>query len=959
LAESHDSPRVYMSVSRILHAVMPAAFALLLGLAPSPSGATPQNERPRAASTAKLPLSTPKTLRDALPDLYWNPAARGPLLIVAPQTATPVKRDKNPLPPPVPVSGVYRLPDLEQYFGRRTVRLNGITVVAPAEMVVINTKLGKPDIYADMFQSDKIRVLLASLTPAQWRLLTGTSGLGTGDLDQKQRDLFDSVVPNPLMYTTRTAGSNEEETSEFSTKRTATSRTTITDAQRSGGRLRIHRETRFSLPPKDSSSRGLAGSISRAAPGTPILNLYQPFDRDNRTYFGAKLTEKVPNRLKPSQIDFSSPALQVPVLIAEAGTVGEMVDRIRATTRVEIYADRRLARLPVWTRTTGPNAKLVAGEVLKALCWGVTGAVRSVRGADASVFILTDDLDGLGIRWGAISEWTMAAFSAERKIKEQNELRIREQNVIEFIKFVPNEDFTPTDEQMTQIQKGWSKDRARHSGVPFPMNVLPPDLQERLRKTAAETNEARMKGSVPADLEPPVSDKTVNISVQIEVRLEVPDVGSIPLWGGWDGLDAFLPPIGYRGLEESSGARLPKTITLPAKSKIGGVLCVTPENEEEVRTAVRAARERGMAQVWIAARPDREDAAQNRTDPETRRVVSAAIREAKTGGRPLAVFAVARVLSTPSREKTGTSDLLDHTINGQSPVAAVRERLKAVEEIGGETGELEIDNREARDWLQADRPEVIAPIAARLSDLAAIPGLSGVVLTDVLAPGYRYSPGNYPAPNSNYTDVGYTPDRRIAAIRTLGYDPVDIVLSPGYIAAFIPGPPFFDADPLLTRYDAKSPFAAWSALRFQSLKAFLDRLYTEISGTARRGAEPFPVYMESIDRLHNREWFGTWDQPGKLPLSAGVGNASRAERAARAASTVVLKRHSYRPLTEMSTAAATTPAEKFTHDFNEALRKGGASWDGHVFDLRKQPMGRVLEILQNVTNGAPGQGAPR
>ncbi|MES2461775.1 MAG: hypothetical protein V4671_14420 [Armatimonadota bacterium] len=946
-----------MSVSHVRRTVVSAVLALLLGYSclPRADAAAPQTGRPVARKELR---HVPKTLRDALPDLYWDPASRGPLLIVAPQTATLVKRDKNPLPPPVRVSGVYRLPDLVEYFGRRTVRLNGITVVAPAEMVVLNRKLPKPDIYADMFQSDKIRMMLASLTPAQWHLLVSTNGLGMGDMDEKQRDLFDSVLPKPLMYTTRTAGSNEEETSEFSTKRTATSRTIITDVQRSGVRLRIHRETRFSLPPEDSSSRGLAGSISREAPGTPILNLYQPFDRGNRTYFGAKLTEKVPNRLKPSQIDFSSPALAVPVSIAEAETVGELIDRIRATTRVEIYADRRLARLPVWTRTTGPNAKLRAGEVLKALCWGVAGAVRSVRGADTGVFILTDDLDGLGIRRGAISEWTMDAFSAERKAKEQSDLRIRERNVIESIKFAPDEDFTPTDEQMTQIQKGWSRERTRHSGVPFPMNVLPPDLQERLRRTAVETNEARAKGPIPADLEPPVSDKTVNISVQIEVSLEVPDVGSIPLWGGIDGLDAFLPPLDSREPLEALGSSLPETITLPARAKIGGVLCVTPADEEESRTAVRAARARGLSQVWIAALPEREDATQNRTDPETRLILAAAIQEAETSGRPLSVLAGVRVLSTPPKEEAATAETLDRIMTGQSPASAVRERLKAIQEIGGEAEDLEIENREARDWLQPDRPEVVSRIIARLSDLAAVPGLGGIVLTDVLAPGYRYSAGNYPAPNSNYTDVGYTPDRRIAAIRTLGYDPVDIVLSQGYIAPFIPGPPFFESESLLSAYDAKSPIAAWNALRFQSAKAFLNRLYTVLSDTAKQGAKPFPVFMESIDRFHSREWFGTWDKPDKLPHSDSLGNASRASRAARAVSAVVLKRHPLRPLKVADTSAA-TPAEKFTQDFNGSMRTEDASWDGHVFDLRDQPMDRVLEILQNVTPQVPVRGASR
>ena len=76
--------------------------------------------------------------------------------------------------------------------------------------------------------------------------------------------------------------------------------------------------------------------------------------------------------------------------------MGEIVRRIRVATRTEVYIDRRLALLPVTIRAT-PDAQLRAGELLKALCWSVSGAVRYFQDraeneTESGVFILTDDV---------------------------------------------------------------------------------------------------------------------------------------------------------------------------------------------------------------------------------------------------------------------------------------------------------------------------------------------------------------------------------------------------------------------------------------------------------------------------------------------------------------------------------------------------------------------------------------
>ncbi|MES2462401.1 MAG: hypothetical protein V4671_17595, partial [Armatimonadota bacterium] len=618
---------------------------------------TPQ-EAAAAPAVAAPTATAPKNLFEALPNLRWDPAERGPLLIVVPQAATPTK----PLPvkgappvtlqPPVLQAGEYRTSDLLDYYGRRMVRLRGVTVFAPAQMVVLNTNLGKPDLLYKMSIQDKIQVLQSTLTPAQWRLFSSPNGIGIGDLDREQRDVFESLLPNPFVYRVQQTVSGLEEMGDVKVKREPPAKITATDAQRSGIRLKIHRETTLFLPSKDPSSPFNIGYVPKDAIGTPVLAVDETFQRDRRTAYGVLLSDTVPSYLKRGQIDFDAASLNAPVGLADAETVGDLIDRIRIATRIEIYVDLRLARLPVYIRAS-PGTQLRAGELLKSLCWGVTGVMRYVSGGDGNgagggtsgAFILTDDLEGLGTRWGRITEWSQGASDVEYAAKRRRDRVIRRQKALELIGFAPDEPFKPTPEQTQQIEKGWSNSRTRFLGVPYPLSVLPADLQERARQSAQETNAARAKAA--SGTEPRlVSEDTVTVSVRLGMRLEVPGVGSIPFsMYSYGGLDSFLPEPEYAD-PLVAGQPMAKVITLSTSLKAGGVLSITAADEEEARTAVRAARARGLRQVWIASPSEREDPSVEQPDIEFQRILSAAVAEARQPGlKPLDIVAVARVLS--------------------------------------------------------------------------------------------------------------------------------------------------------------------------------------------------------------------------------------------------------------------------------------------------------------------------
>lgn len=151
------------------------------------------------------------TLKDGLDSAFWDTAQRGPLIAVAPETVRPAWQTRSPGPRGVPViprpeqtpqrqqGGSFRLMELADFFDRRVVRLKGLSILAPTDMVVLNTRPGRPDYFANLQSAEKLRMLQASLTAAQWKLLGSEGGLGAGDLAGDQRDLFLSYLPDPMV----------------------------------------------------------------------------------------------------------------------------------------------------------------------------------------------------------------------------------------------------------------------------------------------------------------------------------------------------------------------------------------------------------------------------------------------------------------------------------------------------------------------------------------------------------------------------------------------------------------------------------------------------------------------------------------------------------------------------------------------------------------------------------------
>jgi hypothetical protein len=119
----------------------------------------------------------------------------------------------------------------------------------------------------------------------------------------------------------------------------------------------------------------------------------------------AAFAARVPSRAKPSQLAFDAPALDVRVSLVGAQTVDDLVGRVAKATGLELFADQRVGRLPVWTKGNAARA----GDLLEALARAITGAWRQVTpaapGTNRPVYVLADDVVGIGVRYARLWEW--------------------------------------------------------------------------------------------------------------------------------------------------------------------------------------------------------------------------------------------------------------------------------------------------------------------------------------------------------------------------------------------------------------------------------------------------------------------------------------------------------------------------------------------------------------------------
>lgn len=921
-------------------AMMPAAAVAQQkpkpGAAKKPA-ASAGKKPPSATSASAAPLTT---LDRALERVAWDESKGGVLLVVDP-ARTQARSGAT-----APASGNLALSAIAPHFDRKVATVGSVQVVAPARMVVMNEQPGEPDVFQGLTRAEKVRYLMASLTPEQWQKLGSPEGLGRDDLtDDTQKKQFDAIIPAQMRvarYVRNGSGAFRRQGESVP----------LTAEQRAQVRLRARRGVDMLLHSADRP--GTFIGFTRRYEGQEVkeyavLDEGQPDPSQvGGAAYGAALRKIVPNEPKPGELNFAVPVLAAKVSLDGILTIGDLIKRVGEATKLEIYADRRVARVPVTIR--GATAK--AGELLKAVALAVTGTYRKIdtgAGGAAPAYILTEDLVGFGARQVSLADWLQGAEARKRQVFEEMSLRMAAQKPLAQIGFAENDPLAPGEALVRRIEEQWEKTDPRvRLDVPFA--DLPPGLQAYVKEEAAR----RAEGMRPQ----PVRTDTVKVGFHLRYSFLVPGVGEVEeanpeIGEAW----MFLPrPMLLAGARAKAAPALIEPVALPSTVPTRSLL-VSPKSAEEAARTVDAARGRGFNQLWVAS-----------NDPA---VIAAAVESAKPHSVP--VYAVVRLLR-PSASKEGN---LDRTILGVPP-SEVEQRDSGKQPQGNLEALLsEEDNPAAAatpvgDWLAPDaaNPKLLA---ARIAEIAKTPGLAGLVLQDTLPPGYGeyegggFLPGEASAASGARSGettparfLGYTPQMRLAFLRREGVDPMDLV--PASVRGDgSPGNPFFRdesgsaASSISSRAVADPAARRWNAFkRDANLK-----LMGQVFDTVREAAPKLPLLIRNRwdDQQsgggasggvsaggHPVRWYALWDNPERLPE---VAPGSAAEDPLRRAST------QYKNLT-LSLSWSEPQSKQDEAFFREGLRAFGETVQeshaaqGIVIDLSEMPADKAVSLLEGI-----------
>lgn len=811
---------------------------------------------------AQSPSVETRDLREMLERVSYNATERGPLLAVAPGTFTP-KRSLPPKEHPVPSLG-----SIAAAAGMRVLKVGTATLIAPEQMVVINSAPGKAQPLSDLKREECFKVLLLSLTKEQWRIVGGSTGIGRNDLTPDQRVLFDRMLPDPVrvrQYLRKAAPEDQEGvTPDWEEVGEAK------EYERSGVRLRFERTTMYMFTDTVNESTEIGSrSGNNLRVGDTIHSLdSESFDRESDRAFGVLIRKSVPNRLKPSQLEYASPALNGYVRLNPAPrTVRDLLTAIGQRTGLEIYADRRIAGLPLFLRVA-PNQVARAGDLLMALALGVTGAYR--RMGDG-VFLLTDDVEGIGTRFARLEQWAEEANAEKRRILEEAVKSAARLNPMEHIGFAPNYPGTLPPSAVQRIEAAWAHDRFP-GGVGFRMDELP----ERLRADIDAERQSLMD-SQRKEEEPMTLDRTrVGIKMELSTVFVLPDgtrlfdqmpsgdMEDLPVQLVYEG--RHVPePEEPPDTDVSAPPEPPEPIRPLSKLKRAAVLTSLPTRQDAKRL-VAAAKQRGLTEVWL-----RVSLAENRTAEWA--LLEATIAAGKREG--IAVHAVVSLL----REGAGTADrnLFGQTGDQYADLFSPSDPFPAGFRIPRWTYfTLSEWSGYYRGW-RAWTPEQTAEQAHRIAALAAMPGLAGIVFRDTAPPGYipRFE-GQF---DSTPAALGYNPTLRLSFLRRARYDPIDIVISTYYLSVsadlpFFPERPsadFFaeqtDSEGKAVTASNESPLTVWEIFRMRSNQEYLASIFRAVKNRRPN----LPLMMEGragVDTGPLPSYYREWYDAERLPESS-------------------------------------------------------------------------------------------
>ncbi|BDI33203.1 hypothetical protein CCAX7_52540 [Capsulimonas corticalis] len=817
-----------------------ALIASAPATAQSPPGALPPVATPGVPATPTAPPVAPRLrLREAL--AFAKIAPTDTIFAIAPGQHIPTGAV-----PSVPGDS---LTQVMTAFGRSKAEFGSLIALGPLTMTEFNDAPSDADIYAGMDPRQILVLLAASLDQDQWTKLTTGRGIADVDLTTNEQHAMWSAMLLHKNY--ETVGRVTHEVHE------------ISDQEMQGAHLRLGSEWSMMLTSLKSDSSSISsGSLAEILDPAyrDIMTRSSPADK---TALSASVRREIPNNPKTSDLDFTGKALNATVDITGLNTVGQLIDRIRQATRMEIYADQRYEQISFMV--TGPTSVLKARDLLRALAFGIASTYRGVGPA----YVLTADLTGAGMRTQTWWEYEQDVEKLRAKPLTAASEKIHKLHgdtvLPAFGDGVPL-----TDEQI----KALGQPIENLNLVSLPMGKLTPSQQAAAKQLAADLKrepryggqapyQANLAGDVifggspmvwitfPSDLRPLKMGMLAPSQYDLYHQSLETEMANISQEFTHDKADQDAKR------DPNAAAHL-KTL-LPAAPR-RALLCRL-QSPQDAGAVVTSMMRLGLNELWVAAFYDGE------AHPES---VKAAVHAA--AGKGIAIYPVMDVLkwgqSAPDAAKDWTilgEDSLQSNLHwrrrNEDDIASMNRVLEIAKKFGLDFSMPEMGYQEI--FVSPFSREAATRLTTAAKSLAAQPGIAGLVWRTTEAPGYnRQRPDDL----EFFSRLGYTLPARLAFLRKAHLDPIDLkpldlnlqaqtipeVWSQGYVAnnsAFEKQWPDFlnDANIQLLR----------------AMRAAIDH-------ETPAGRLPQPILLRKrpdyTSSLHpDLEWYGSWDSSALPP----------------------------------------------------------------------------------------------
>ncbi|WP_395091527.1 hypothetical protein [Armatimonas sp.] len=730
--------------------------------------------------------------------VIWTPQERGPLLVVSPDTMIRVLNGAHsPDMSKLSREGGINVLDFAAAMERKLARTGTLSALVMEKMLVLNSKLRKPDL-SQLSSHDALVALAASLDERQWQLLCGTNGLGLHDLSAQQQPLFSRILPQGLLV------------GNFG----APNAMPVPPSAIAQSRLQISRALQFWFAYQDEKlNGGFGGSFSGSVQGNdtrPKLSKDFRARGQSSANYGVTLSEVLPNRLKPSQLDYKSTSFDKRIALEGAKTIEELLGRVTQATGFEIRGDKRIAELSLWLRNT-PDQSARAGDLLELLALSVTGAFRKLEApGQRPLWLLTDDIEGLATRQARQERWRVEAEKLVSEVRHGYRERFKATKPEHFISTDNSYGLSPELIKSVQgVQAGGQMKTA------VPLNALPKSISDQLetilKQQIKSQEEGHSQSSINGVLNPPLDPSRIRLSQnQLDLSVIVPGYG---VYQDQSTASSLGNELQNASQDQTTRPPAPEPVRPEIRTRIAIFAPKTPAEAQQALTAAATAR---LSAVWIA------------TDGGKLETLKAALEEGKKVGIPVgATVALARL------PENAPADL----------------------NLLGETGPYRIP----------DAPETAAALLPYLRTLAALPGLAGLALTETAAPGYL-SGALSRFGRSNTSEYGYTPARRLSFVRTEGYDPID--LGTFSDVGFLTNPMrnnrmvFRSPDGTPQPTPPPNPMERWNRVRFEANKALMSQVYSAL----KEVTPALPFWLKSrAQEFSQSDWFGSWDKADALP----------------------------------------------------------------------------------------------